>query len=308
MIPPTLGSQEETNQGALPGAGMERQVAIADGSNGEHVNTGYQIKGLGHVDDADVTTPSPARMYDYYLGGTNNFPADREAAERALSAVPCGRQVAWANRKFLVRTVQFLAHTGIDQFIDLGTGIPTSPNVHETARSVIPGARVAYVDNDPIVVVHNKALLAESEGVTAARRDIRYPLNIISNHAIREIIDFNRPVGVLFAAVLHFITSQENPYRAVATFRDRMAAGSCIVISHITSDGTDPATMSTIDDACKNASAPAEFRRAEEIEELFNGFDLLEPGVVEVSDWRSNNHEPAARPSLRFLGGVGRKP
>lgn len=296
------------NQGAPPGASTERQVTPTDRPNDKLAKTAPQISGFGQVDDVDVTTPSPARMYDYYLGGTNNFQADRDAAERALSAVPCGRRVAWANRKFLMRAVQFLAHAGIDQFIDLGTGIPTSPNVHEVARSIIPGARVAYVDNDPIVVVHDKSLLAGLENITAVRGDIRYPLNIITNHAIREVIDFDRPVGVLFVAVLHFITSDENPYKAVTVLRDRIAPGSFLAISHITSNGSDPTTIATIRDAYKDATAPAVFRTFEEIERFFSGLDLLSPGLADVSNWRSNGRDPAARSTLRFLGGVGRKP
>jgi hypothetical protein len=260
------------------------------------------------ADDIDVTTPSPARMYDYYLGGKDNFQADRDAAEKALSAVPCGRQVAWANRNFLVRAVQFIAHAGIDQFIDLGTGIPTSPNVHEVACSVIPSARVAYVDNDPIVVVHDRALLGESDALTVVRGDIRYPLNVLSNHAIREVIDFDRPVGVLFVAVLHFMTAEEKPHRSVAVFRDRIPSGSYVAISHITSDDSDPAAISTIREAYKNATAPAVFRTAAEIQALFDGFELVPPGLLEVAGWRSNGRDPAARAALGFLGAVGRKP
>jgi S-adenosyl methyltransferase len=260
------------------------------------------------ADDMDITMPSPARMYDYYLGGKDNFPADREAAEKALSVVPCGWQVAWANRKFLVRAVRYLARKSIDQFLDLGTGIPTSPNVHEVARSIIPGAKVAYVDNDPIVIVHDRALLASTnEGITAARGDVRYPLNILSNHTVRQVVDFNRPVGVLFVAVLHFMTNNENPYESVAAFRDRVPVGSYVVISHITSDGTEPDVVATIEEIYAQASAPAVFRSKAEIGRLFDGFELVKPGLVEVSGWRGNNRKPANPPALRFLGGVGRK-
>lgn len=260
------------------------------------------------IDDMDISIPSPARMYDYYLGRKDNYPADRIAAEKALSAVPCGRQVAWANRNFLVRAVRYLASKRIDQFIDLGTGIPTSPNVHEVARSVIPDARIVYVDNDPIVVVHDKALLASSgDGVTAVRGDIRHPLNIITNHSVRQVIDFNRPVGVLFVAVLHFITDEENPYRSVAAFAERIARGSYIAISHITGDGTAEETIATIRDAYKGARAPAVFRSRREIERFFNGLEIVDPGLVEVSEWRGNDWEAEDPPALRFIGGAGRK-
>jgi hypothetical protein len=258
--------------------------------------------------ELDVTAPSPARMYDYYLGGKDNYAADREAAERAMSVVPHSRRVAQTNRKFLVRAVKYMAHSGIDQFIDLGTGIPTSPNVHEVARSIVPAARVAYVDNDPIVAVHSKALLSNSgTGITAIRGDIRYPANIMANHALGEIIDFSRPVGVLFAAVLHFVTEADDPYRAVAEFRDGVPPGSCLAISHITSDDTDPKVISTIQDAYREATAPTVFRSGENIRAFFNGFDLVKPGLVEVSEWRGNNKKLATPLALRFLGGVGRK-
>jgi hypothetical protein len=247
-------------------------------------------------------------MYDYYLGGKDNFPADRHAAEKALSAVPCGRKVAWANRKFLVRAVRALARKGIDQFIDLGTGIPTSPNVHEVARSTNPAATVMYIDNDPVVVAHDTALLAGYDGITAIRRDVRYPLNIIMDDNVREVIDFSLPVGVLFVAVLHFVTDEENPYGSVAAFRDRIHPGSYVVISHITSDGTAPDTINVIREAYQAASAPAVFRSTGQIERLFSGFKLLKPGLVEVSEWGAKGRKAATPPALRFLGGVGVKP
>jgi hypothetical protein len=247
-------------------------------------------------------------MYDYYLGGKDNLLADRQAAEKALSAVPCGRKVAWANRNFLVRAVRTLARKGIDQFIDVGTGIPTSPNVHEVARSINSATTVAYIDNDPVVAAHDSALLAGSDGITAIRRDVRYPLNIIMDDTVREVINFSRPIGVLFVAILHFITEEEDPYESVAAFRDRICPGSYVAISHITSDGSAPSTISAIREAYRAASAPAVFRTTEQIERLFAGFKLLRPGLAEVSEWRANGRKNAAPPALRFLGGVGIKP
>lgn len=259
--------------------------------------------------DIDVAIPSPARMYDYYLGGKDNFPADRVAAETALSVVPDGRAVARANRRFMVRAVRYLARQGINQFVDLGTGIPTSPNVHEVARGIIPDARVVYVDNDPVVTAHNRALLANNNsGIAAVHGDIRYPLDIATSDALRQAIDFSQPVAALFVAVLHFLTNGEDPYNSVCVFRDRMPAGSYLVVSHITSDGTDHAVMAAIRDAYSSASAPAVFRSRKDIRQLFAGFRLVSPGLVEVSAWRGNNRKPADLPALRFLGGVGRKP
>ena len=188
----------------------------------------------------DPSVPSPARMYDYYLGGKDNFPADREAAEQALSVVPFGREVARANRQFLARAVTFMARDGIGQFIDLGTGLPTRPNVHEVARSIQPDARVLYVDNDPMVCSHARALLATNDGVAAIQGDIRTPQAILNDPVTRTMIDFTRPVGVLFVAVLHFLTDDDQPWEQVAAFRWRMASGSMLAVSHITSDGTPP--------------------------------------------------------------------
>lgn len=277
-------------------------MALSENANSQDYPDGFPDEAY------DLGTPSQARMYDYYLGGKDNFPADREAAEKALSVVPCGRDVAWANRQFLVRAVRYLANNGIDQFLDLGTGIPTSPNVHEIARSVNPDSNVVYVDNDPIVVVHDRARLAnQGIGIIAARGDIRYPLNILSNHAVRELIDFSRPVGVLFVAVLHFITQAENPYDAVAAFREHISPGSYLVLSHITSDGTGRETIRTITESYSKASAPAVFRTREQIKAFFDDFDLVEPGVVEVSEWQSETTS-VNLPALRFVGGVGRKP
>jgi hypothetical protein len=156
-------------------------------------------------------------MYDFYLGGSHNYPVDREAARKALSMVPHGQEVARANRRFLVRVVDYLARNGIDQYIDIGAGIPTSPNVHEVARSVIPGARVVYVDNDTDVTTQNRELLAGlGDGIRAIYGDIRYPLNVVHDQALREVIDFSRPVGVLFVAVLHFLTNGDDPYNSVS--------------------------------------------------------------------------------------------
>ena len=252
----------------------------------------------------DPSVPSPARMYDYYLDGKDNFPADREAAEQALSVVPFGREIARANRQFLARVVTHMARDGIGQFIDLGTGLPTRPNVHEVARSLHPDARVLYVDNDPMVCSHARALLATNDGVAAIQGDIRTPQAILNDPVTRTMIDFTQPVGVLFVAVLHFLTDDDQPWEQVAAFRWRMASGSMLAVSHITSDGTPPVVQATIQDVYAEASAPAVFRTRQEIESFFGGLDLVEPGLVEVGAWRSLRPSPPA--PLRFLGGVAR--
>jgi S-adenosyl methyltransferase len=253
----------------------------------------------------DTSVPSPARMYDYFLGGKDNFAADRAAAEQALSVVPFGREIAWANRQFMVRAVEFMARSGIEQFIDLGTGIPTRPNVHEVARSIQPDARVLYVDNDPMVCSHARALLATTDGVAAVQGDIRCPQAILNHPSTSALIDFTRPVGVLFAAVLHFLTDEHQPRENVAAFRWRMASGSMLAVSHITSDGTPLDIQAIIQDAYGSASAPAVFRAKQDIEAFFGGLDLVEPGLVDVGAWRSLRGAPPA--PLSFLGGVARK-
>lgn len=260
--------------------------------------------------DFDVHTPSPARMYNFYLGGKDNFEADRKAAKKALSVVPYGRQVAWSNRYFLLRAVKYLAGQGIDQFLDLGPGIPAEPYLHEVAQGIVPHARIAYIDNDPIVTSHNRSLLASHNGhVLAMHGDIRSPhdILILLDEQLGGFIDFTRPAGVLFGAVLHFLTDQDDPYRTVKVFRDRVPAGSYVAISHITSTGTKPYVISTIQEAYSGASAPAVFRSRSEIEALLAGLELVAPGLVEVSDWRSNHRGSAHPPALRFLAGVGRK-
>ena len=253
----------------------------------------------------DPLVPNPARMYDYYLGGKDNFPTDREAAEVALPVVPFGREVAQANRQFMVRAVQFMARSGIDQFIDLGTGIPTRPNVHEVAREILPDARVLHVDNDPMVCAHARALLATNrDGVEAIQGDIRAPQAILNDPITRALIDFTRPLGVLFIAVLHFLTDEEQPWEQVTALRWRMVSGSMLAVSHITSDGTPSDVQEAIHDVYSEASAPAVFRTTREIKAFFSGLDLAEPGLVEVGAWRSLRPSPPA--PLRFLGGVAK--
>jgi len=255
----------------------------------------------------DVSMPSPARIYDYYLGGKDNFPVDREVAEQALSVVPEGRELARANRHFLVRAVSYLAAHGIDQFIDLGTGIPTSPSVHEAARAVNPGVRVAYVDNDTQVVIHNRALLAGYDGISAVAGDVRYPAEITDDPGVCKLVDFSRPAGVLFVAVLHFVTDAEDPWGSVAHFRELMAPGSYLVVSHVTSDGSDPDAVNAIRGAYANASAPAVFRTARRVGDFFDGFRLDYPGIVDVSQWRPLPGAAAPEISVRVLAGVGKK-
>jgi S-adenosyl methyltransferase len=256
----------------------------------------------------DPAIPSPARMYDYYLGGKDNYAADREAANKALSVVPSGRRIARANRYFLMRAVLLMADEGVNQFIDLGTGIPTSPSVHELVRAIHPRARVLYVDNDAVVTAHNRAILADSMGVEILQADIREPTAILASPELGRLIDFTQPVGVLFVAVLHFVQDSNAAHGAVNAFASRMVPGSYLALSHITSDGTDASVVATVQEAYANASFPAVFRAKEEIGTFFSGFELVGPGLVDVTQWFPYAGVfSASPPALPFLGGVGRK-
>ncbi|TVY99680.1 SAM-dependent methyltransferase [Trebonia kvetii] len=253
----------------------------------------------------DFGVPSPARMYDYYLGGKDHFPADREAAERVIAAYPQARTLALANRRFLERAVKFLAGKGIRQFIDLGTGLPTSPNVHEVAQGIQQDARVVYVDNDPVVTVHGRALCGQDDGVTVIDGDIRQPEAVFTNSQLTDRIDLSQPVALLCVAVLHFITEDEQPRKIVAALQRQMVPGSYLVISHVATDGADKTIIDEITDAYLGATSPVVPRAGSAIRDLFNELDLAAPGLTDVARWRCTT--PAKTGQIRVLGGVGRK-
>jgi O-methyltransferase involved in polyketide biosynthesis len=234
----------------------------------------------------DVTRPSIARIYDYLLFGKDNFAADRAAADKLMQSRLDPRRLALANRAFLGRAVRFLARQGISQFLDLGSGLPTEPSVHEVARDVTPGARVVYVDHDPIVVAHNDALLATRDGVTTVRADVRDPEGVLGHDALNGCIDFDLPVAVLLLGVLHFISADEDAPGIVARFRERMAPGSYLVVSVGTSDGADPEMLAEATATYAGARMPFTLRSRDQILDLFDGFDLVEPGLVSLPEWR----------------------
>jgi S-adenosyl methyltransferase len=255
----------------------------------------------------DVTVPSVARMYDYMLGGKDNFAADRAAAAKLMELVPESQKIVRDNRDFLVRAVQYLAGNGISQFIDLGTGIPTSPNVHEIARKVLPGARVAYVDHDAVVFAHSRALLTTDDGVIAVRADFREPTEVLSNPGVTRLIDFSQPVAVLFLSVLHFIGDDEDPDGIVAGFRDRLVPGGYLVVSAITSEDMDHATAAGASELYQSAQTPAVARSRAQFMEFFTGCELVEPGLVNVVDWRPGPGTDTTPTRVHMLAGLGRK-
>ena len=252
----------------------------------------------------DVTRPSIARIYDYLLYGKDNFAVDRAAAEHLMQSRLEPRRLSLANRGFLLRAVRFLASHGISQYLDLGSGLPTSPSVHEVAREIIPDARVVYVDHDPIVVAHNDALLATRDGVITIRADVRDPDAVLAEEALAKCIDFDEPVGVLLLGVLHFISLDEDAQGIIARFRQRMAPGSYLAVSLGTSDGADPEMLAEATQTYAAARMPFTLRSRAQIMDLFDGFSLIEPGLVSLPEWRPDSNTDRTPLKGPTLGGV----
>ncbi|BCK53685.1 hypothetical protein NWFMUON74_14570 [Nocardia wallacei] len=244
-----------------------------------------------------------ARVYDYLLGGKDNYEVDRDMARQLLSSAPELKTLAWFTRTFMRKAVEMAADAGIRQFVDLGSGIPVSPNVHEVAQEIEPSARVVYVDYDPLVFAHCDALLAGSAGVTALLGDVRRPDELLDQLSERGLIDLDEPVAITLVSVLHYVMDDENPAGIVAGFRDRLAPGSYLALTHGSSD-SDPAILQVLAGTA-NTSAQVCFRSTAQTEAFMDGFELLEPGVVPVQQW--------LRPGLPdtrmvMLGAIGRKP
>lgn len=261
----------------------------------------------------DPSKPTAARVYDYLLGGKDNFAADRQAAAQLASALPEAPVLARANRAFLAAAVRYVAGQGIDQYVDIGAGLPTSPNVHESARMSVPDARVAYVDNDPVVVAHARALLATDDLVTAISADAREYEAILTDPQLAGLIDLSRPACVLFVSMLHFLPASTAD-AAVAAFRERMAPGSYLVISV----GHDYAETRPAGEQVQAAYGSGTFlagRSATEIAALFGDFELVPPGIVPVTEWPGASSGPSQQPrspaavaGAGMLAGIGRKP
>jgi hypothetical protein len=258
--------------------------------------------------EVDFIRPSFARMYDYYLGGKDHYAADREAARLVLGAAPDVPLAALENREFLRRVVPFLAQErGIRQFVDIGPGLPTQGNVHQLARQHDPGTRVVYVDNDASVLAHGSALLDGVPGVTIIPGDLREPGRILAAPKMAGLIDFSRPVALFITLVLHFVPPADDPYGAVARFRDALCPGSFLVLSHVTGDGREPVMLTGVD-AYENANAPLVLRTREQVREFFSGFELIDPGIVFLSQWRPTGEYYAQGGTRWAYCGVGEKP
>jgi O-methyltransferase involved in polyketide biosynthesis len=252
-------------------------------------------------------------MYDYFLGGKNHFAADRELADKVLVSTPSARTAARENRAFLGRAVRYLVQeAGIRQFLDIGAGLPTASNVHEVAQSVAPECRVAYVDNDPIVLAHAHALLASHpSGRTAyVQADLRDPGAILSDPVVRDTLDFTQPVAVMLLAVLHFFPDEADPAGIVATVLDAVPSGSYLVASHVTSDFHDPAAAAQGARSVQQAGVPFRARGADELTgHILAGLRLVEPGLVPVTDWRPTAGSPRPHPAeVGYYGVVASKP
>jgi hypothetical protein len=262
----------------------------------------------------NTSVPNPARIYDYLLGGKDNYPADREVADQVVAIAPVTLEVVRDNRAFLRRAVGFLTReAGIRQFIDLGSGLPTHGNVHEIAQSIAPDARVVYVDNDPMVVTHSRALLA-GDNTVAIQADLRDPDAILSDPEVRKLIDFERPIALLLLAILHFIPDDQDPTGIVARFRDALPPGSYLAISHGTRDiptrpDMTPAQMADMGTRVERLyqlpTAAFVTRTGAQIARFFDGLDLVDPGLVEIQRWRPDDQSSLLPGG--FYGGVGRK-
>lgn len=257
----------------------------------------------------DVTVPNVARMYDYYLGGKDNYEADRAAAARVIAAFPDVRTAVRENRAFLARAVRFLAaDAGIRQFIDIGTGLPTQSNVHEIASAAAPGTRVVYSDYDPVVVAHGQMILSNDDAATFLQGDIRNPDAILDDPEVRSLIDFTQPVAILLLAILNFVADDEDPVGIISRLRSRMAPGSYLVISHGASEER-PDTVQQITQVYKNATAQAVLRTRAEILPFFGGFELVEPGLVYAAQWRPDvrgTGDTASAGTAMTFAGVGK--
>ncbi|MGW4638825.1 SAM-dependent methyltransferase [Sphaerisporangium sp. NPDC004334] len=256
----------------------------------------------------DPTTPSVARMYDYYLGGKDNFAADRAAAEQIIKLLPNARHVARENRAFLGRAVRHLAGLGIDQFIDIGAGLPTRENVHQVAQARAPRSRVVYVDNDPIVLVHARALLADNPQTTVVEGDLRDPKAITEHPAVLAAIDFDRPFAVILCAIMHFVEDDEEAASIVAHLRSTLPPGGALVLSHGFRGHQAGPNIARAEAVYARTSRPLKIRDRETIERYFSGLDLVEPGLVHVGSWRPEHDLLEDESAAGGLGGVGLVP
>ncbi|MEV5836346.1 SAM-dependent methyltransferase [Nocardia sp. NPDC052112] len=252
----------------------------------------------------NASKPNAARVYNYLLGGKDNYEVDQHVAARMLAVAPDTKTTAWFSRKFLLNAVEDAARAGIRQFIDIGCGFPFSPNVHEVAQEVDPSARVVMIDYDPVVYVHANALLSGTSGVTSILGDIRRTNEIIDKTRTEGQIDFDQPVAILMVGLLHYLLDEEQPFDIVARLRDVMASGSILAFTHASALSCDELVARVTADT-DGSSAQCQFRTPDEVAVFLQGFEVVEPGLVPVQDWLDDD---LPRTRLVILGGVGRTP
>jgi hypothetical protein len=263
----------------------------------------------------DPAKPAPARIYDYLLSGENNFPSDREAADRITAVVPEIRDCAWANRGFHQRAARWIARRGIRQFIDIGSGLPTVRNTHEVVQEVDLQCRVVYVDNDPMVHEQAGELLTGRADVQVILGDLRDPEGVLANPDLRTLIDFSQPAGLLMTAVMHFVADEYDPHGLLARYLDTLAPGSYLALSHLTDDQKPPRAVSEFRHAFDHATEQVHFRSEADIERFFTGLELVSPyrpgtkgALVYAGDWGTVDPALADSDGSRWLYcAVGRR-
>ncbi|HEY2763537.1 MAG TPA: SAM-dependent methyltransferase [Pseudonocardiaceae bacterium] len=257
----------------------------------------------------DVDQPNPARIYDYMLGGGHNFAADRAAAEQIEALLPGARAILRCNRAFLRRAVLFLISAGVRQFLDIGSGVPTIGNVHEIAQRADEQARVVYVDKEPVAVAHSRLLLADNQRAAAVQADMCEPDTVLRAPETRRLLNLDEPIGLLTVAVIHFIADEQRPPDVMAAYRDQLAPGSYLALSHGDS-ATGSSEVAEVMELYKRSGNPVYPRSPREISALFAGFDLVEPGVVSAAQWQPESPSELGPQTghSEIYAGVGRKP
>lgn len=261
------------------------------------------------VRDLDVSRPNSARMYDWFIGGKHNYAIDRLAGEQTLKILPSAAWLCVQNRRWLQRAVRYAAEQGMRQFLDLGSGMPTEGHVHEIARSVVPDARVVYVDNEPVAIGHSEIMLEDVPDVAMVAADLTNVDYVVNHPTTRELLDFSQPMMLILAAMLHFVPPEGAPERIVAGYRKHLAPGSLLAMSHDSGDDQGE-ELFQVQELYKGTTNPVFFRSRAEFGAFFDGFELVDPGVVWTPQWRPD--DPAEVPEhpekAVLLAGVGRLP
>jgi hypothetical protein len=261
------------------------------------------------TDGIDLSRPSASRVYDFYLGGFHNFSSDRDMAEQAIKDWPELPLIMKSNRAFLRRAVGYLVEQGVRQFLDIGSGIPTVGNVHEVAQQLAPDSRIVYVDIDPVAVAHSEAILAGNPNAIVVSGDFRTPAEILADPRVTGQLDLDQPVALLLVALLHFVGDDDAPGEVIGAFRDALAPGSYLAISHATHELHPPEVTAFHRDLYRQTATPMTMRTQAQVRTLFDGFELVDPGVVLSERWRPKTGGLVEHPErFPIWAGIGRKP